>query len=720
MSVIQSRVTAALSSLLVFLVIHSLSVSAQQTQSQTSSLKQEQTALQRDDKQPIANVTTEVYEKPDAKLAVYQVHRLGDKILAIRNVRAKAFEIGRLASLLWKRDEPYARFLFEKALDLTTANGNDPESRALTTLHRRVIALVAKSDAEWAKRLIDAMAKREVEDQGSRTASSTNIRTARTLLEEDTSVAIEFAERSLKGGVAWGFLDFIQGLRKKDEVQANKLFLQSLIYLSQQPKVNILELHTLGIYLFSAADKIDSDQQSITLVDDILVPNITADRPGVPKAMVRAYLATAADVLWRMTSDAEQRKFSYALCYMLRPKSQNVAPDLTPKLDAVMAALTPEVPAGLTNDSAFRYMNLPPTSTEEKLTKAENQPNQEGRDIAFLEIALQAWRKGDFKTARIAQGRISNLEASQNLATIIDFGDGAWAIKQNGANLQRAEAIANRLSQGIERSVLLQAIAKNQGKGSNANLTEETVDRSIKAARSMSDGRRPYLLLTAAAQLANLKSPMVNSALVEAVKDFNSFEEPAFDNLDWAQSVQIGPMKARFPLDVANVEFGFNEAFHMIALADPEAAMARADELRNEKLRAQSLVEVGRAFLEKIPAKLSEQQEQPIRVGEDGMRKSASKTVMPLYPEDALKQREQGVAVVELQYDDKGDVVNTVILESPSKSIGDAVSRAIKQWKFVPSKRENGTSVSVRGKLTFYFEIDTQGKGSVKNPKQYR
>ena len=148
--------------------------------------------------------------------------------------------------------------------------------------------------------------------------------------------------------------------------------------------------------------------------------------------------------------------------------------------------------------------------------------------------------------------------------------------------------------------------------------------------------------------------------------------------------------------------------------------MARAEELRHENLRAQSLVEVGRAFLNKVPPKEPEQNEPAIRVGEDGMRKSASKTVMPSYPEEALKKRQQGVAVAELQYDAKGDVVSTSVLEAPSKSIGDAVVSALKQWKFVPSKKQDGTPVSVRGKLTFYFEIDNEGNGRVQNPKQYR
>lgn len=657
-------------------------------------------------------------DKQDIKLAIYQVHRVADKILALHSVRAKAFEIARLAAVLWEQDESYSRFLFERALNLTIANGNDPEARAISALHRRVIALIAHRDAEWAKRLIDSTAKRE-EDQTGKSSSATNIKTALGLLEEDSPVAIQFAERSLKGGVASGFLDFILGLRKKDEPGANRLFLQALNYFSQQAAVNISEFHFLGLYLFTAPDLIDSDYHQITLVDQILVPNITANRPGVPQTLVRAYLSTAADVLWRVTTDSDQRKYSYALCYMLLPKSRNVAPDLTPRLDAVMAALAPEVPVGLTKDSAYRYMNQAPTTAEEKLSNAENRPDQQGRDIAYLEIALQAWHKGDFKTARIAQARISDFEASQRLATIIDFADGARSIKQNGAELARAEAMANRLPEGIERSILLQAIAKTQSKGPDQQSAEETVDRALKATRSISDGRRPFLLLTAAAELSVLKSPAVFGATAEVVKDFNSFEESALTGLDWAQSVQIGPMKARFPLDVANVDFGFNEAFHAVALADPEAALSRADELRNENLRAQGLVEVARAFLYKLPA-MAQPNDEPIRVGEDGMRKSASKIVMPVYPPDALKARQQGVVVAELEYDAKGVVVNTSVLEAPSKSIGDAVVAALKQWRFVPSKKQDGTPVSVRGKLTFYFEIDKENNGRVQNPKQYR
>ena len=288
MFVNQKRIKLGLSGLLVIFLTLSSIVRAQQSQSQTSTIGQKQAIPKLAEEQPPANSPREPDDKQDAKLAVYQVHRLAEKILSLRNVRAKAFELARLASVLWKQDETHARFLFEKALNLTIANGNDTEARALSTLHRRVIALIAHSDAEWATRLIDSAAKREAGDQGANTSSGTNIRTARSLVEEDPPVAVQFAQRSLKGGVHPAFIDFVLNLRKKDEPGANRLFLQALNYLSQQAAVDITEFHSLGLYLFTAPDLIysDPDARKITLVDQILVPNITVERPGVPKALV--------------------------------------------------------------------------------------------------------------------------------------------------------------------------------------------------------------------------------------------------------------------------------------------------------------------------------------------------------------------------------------------------------------------------------------------------
>lgn len=113
------------------------------------------------------------------------------------------------------------------------------------------------------------------------------------------------------------------------------------------------------------------------------------------------------------------------------------------------------------------------------------------------------------------------------------------------------------------------------------------------------------------------------------------------------------------------------------------------------------------------------QDERIVRVGEDGIRASASKIVMPQYPESSRKKRVQGVAVAELVYSGNGDVTNVKVLESPDNDVRQAVIDAIKQWKFRPSTIK-GKPLSVRGKLTFYFTIDRRGQPSVRNPKYFQ
>src|SRR6202040_3412128 len=143
-----------------------------------------------------------------------------------------------------------------------------------------------------------------------------------------------------------------------------------------------------------------------------------------------------------------------------------------------------------------------------------------------------------------------------------------------------------------------------------------------------------------------------------------------------------------------------------------------ANALSSETLRSRALVEVASTILKNLPDP-AQNKERVVRVDEDGIRKSASKSTMPEYPDDAVKDRKQGVAVAELQYDGKGDVTEATILEAPASIIGQAVINAIKQWKFKPSTYKS-EPISVRGKLTFYFVLDKDGKGRVENPKQFQ
>jgi TonB family protein len=103
-------------------------------------------------------------------------------------------------------------------------------------------------------------------------------------------------------------------------------------------------------------------------------------------------------------------------------------------------------------------------------------------------------------------------------------------------------------------------------------------------------------------------------------------------------------------------------------------------------------------------------------ISEAALRKMATQTRLPYYPEDAKKQGHRGVAVAELKLDENNSVASVKILEAPSESIGKAVTEAINNWSFTPPSE--GQPICIQGKLTFYFVIEN-GAASVRNPRRF-
>lgn len=643
--------------------------------------------------------------------------QVAEKLLTLDNLNAKTAGLSRLANLVWKRDHGYARSLFEKALALTTPQ-TDGNNAQLMMLRRNVIRTIARNDPEWAKRLIDTETSSDVKIR-----NAINVSTAASLIDEDPGSAVEFAQRSLQEQLNPAYLYFLLSLRKADQTRADQTFLQMLTFLDQQQRPDIKSVHLLGVYLFTAADLLDSDNYAITRVDNILVPNITVQRTGVSPALVRTYLKTAGTLLLRAATDISQQQATYALGRLLLPRAQRTAPELAGQIEAAMAAVSSGVPPSLTSDTAYKYIDSPPPTPAESFANAEAKPTQEARDIAFLDIAASAWRKSDFRTARKAGSMIANADASRALGLLVDFGEAASLLKRDDSLAATAEKAAYKLPTSLERAILLLTISQYRVKSGNTTLAEEAIDASLKAAAAVSDIRRPCLYLIAASHLAQSGSSIAPAVTASAIKELNSFDNADYTAVEWNRTVEVGPLKASFSLEVSPLNLSLDSALRAILLSDLDLGFTRAQEIKNENLRARALVEFIAAYLDTLNKKSDKEASQgdlPIRVGEDGIRKSASKIVMPLYPEDAKKKRQQGPAIVEVQYDGNGDVTDVVVLEAPATSIGDAVSKAVWQWRFVPSKDQHGKPVNIRGKLTFYFSFDSEGKPRVENPKQFR
>ena len=539
--------------------------------------------------------------KKDREFDPFVPRHAAEKLFAIDNVQTKSIGLARLASLIWKHDEDYARTLFEKALAVTNPQSNPSDGR-LRVIHRNVISVIAIRDAEWAKRLIDAQAS-----QDERGRNSANINTALALIESSPGQAVEFAQRALRDQLNPAFLDFLLTMRKTDQARADQTFLQVLRFLGQQSQPDIKSLHLMGVYLFTAPHMIDSAGYAVTVVDRILVPNITAQRPGVPPALVRTYLTTSSSLLLRAATDTAQQQFIYALGRMLLLKAQSIAPDLVSQFEAAMAAVSSTVPPTLVNESAFKYIDMKPRTPEESLANAEQKTDELEREIAFLDIAASAWRKSDFKTVRAAAGMIKNTDASQALNLLADYGEAAALLKRDPTNVAAAEKVAYKLPPGLERSMLMLSIAQTLVKSGKVAEAEEAIDASLKAAAAVDDFHRPCLSLVATGQLAQLRSLRAPTAVASTIKELNSFDAVNYAAVEWVREVEVGPLKSIFLLDAFGLDLDLNTALRAIFLSDLEIGFTRAQELKNEGLRSRALVEFVAAYLDKLEKEASQQ-----------------------------------------------------------------------------------------------------------------
>ena len=532
--------------------------------------------------------------KTDRVFDPFVPRHAAEKLFALENVQTKSIGLSRLASLIWKHDEEYARVLFDKALAVSNPQANSSDGR-LKIIHRNVISVIATRDAAWAKRLIDAQVA--LDDRG---RNSANIDTAIALIDSSPGEAVEFAQRALSEQLHPAFLYFLLTLRKKDQPRADQTFLQVLRFLGQQSRPDIKSLHLMGVYLFTAPDLIDSEGYAVTVVDRILVPNITVQRPGMAPALVNTYLTTASTLLVRAATDKDQQQFTYALGRMLLIKARSLAPDLVPQIEAAMAAVGSNVPPTLTNESAFKYIDMPPRTPEESLANAERKVDELEREIAFLDIAASAWRKSDFKTVRAAASMIKNTEASQTLGVLAEFGEAATLLKRDAANVSAVEKVAYKLPSGLERAMLLLSIAQTGVRSGKVADAEEAIDASLKAASAVDELRRPCLSLIAASQLAQLRSLRAPSVVASTIRDLNSFDTANYAAVDWAREIEIPPLKVTFSLELSGLDLNLDAALRAIFLSDLEIGFARAQEVKNEGLRSRALVAFVAAYLEKL------------------------------------------------------------------------------------------------------------------------
>lgn len=545
-------------------------------------------------------------------LNIARVKKFAERALDFRDLRTKAATVSRLADLLWDDDEPYARQLFSKALDAcfvagegssaseekTSKRGSQEKTskRDVASIRRLIIGYISRRDVKWAQRLIDSDLFSEAAGYS---GSQANIETAYDLaLNSKTKSAADFAERSLNGGVSPWIVGLLVELRRTDQKLSDSLFLSVLDKFASQPS----ELNTflyLGTYLFTSPKVNPDDPTAVSqvVVGNVLVYDLTLDRPNVAPSLVRSYLQTAAVLLARSNSlPQSQLSLPYVAGYLLLPKAQRFAPDLAPGISAAMQALAPKIPQDLLDTAAHKNLvSNSPLSTAEVLSEIEKLLGEGPRDEKYLSLVASLWQKKQYETARSVAKRLSDSNVAQRLVLVIDFGEAADSLSKN--DVLPAQRIAEKMPRSIERALLWLAIANARFVAKDTTESAAAVTSAAESARALSDVRRGNILLESAGLMARLNTGNAITVLGEAIKEFNAQNPGAFRRIEWRQTIEAGRITRTFSLKVKGVDNDYTRAAASLVSLDAVSLITELDSLTQEEPRSQLMVAVAEALL---------------------------------------------------------------------------------------------------------------------------
>jgi hypothetical protein len=553
--------------------------------------------------------------------AILRVQTLVSRVSNFRDTDLRLHTLIGLADVLWTSDPAGGRQLFMKVLEtLRAADSSSASSAAsseeskrehkmLMVNRRRLIESIASHDPAWAKRLIEEQAALN-KDPFEKSATQDNLLSAAfASLKDSPTEAAKFAQQGVESGItSEGFAQdlfyFIIELRKTDVAAANQLYLEALASLEAQPSVKAEDLMIMGTYVLQTTVKEsplgvpENGAIVYTSVGKLGVVNITTPRSDTPPEILRAYLDTCIRLLSRPIADPQEKQVYYVLGYQLMGVAQQLFPDRATQLSAAMQAMSSEIPAYLTQEST--YANLKRShwyrDTDESLDEIEKIPDLKRREARYLGLVLGLWTQGKFDRAREVAAKIKDSLARSQLVEVINFGEAKRGLESG--NLALTVRLAGEIHPDIQRAILWLGLAHAYAAGGDKIKAGQAIAAALQDTENVEDRRRPYLILTAAGELARFDpSIFAVQRLLEAITAFNTEQGESLTNVLWFQHVEAGVFWRDFPLPVKGIQFTFRAAFSALAAFDPDATLSAALGLKSEEVLSEAAIELAAVLL---------------------------------------------------------------------------------------------------------------------------
>lgn len=530
--------------------------------------------------------------------AVLLIKEFANRAFSFEDTSSKVLTIARFADLLWTEDELHARDLFARALESCAPKTDaEPAEVALRAqLRRDVIAIVSHRDADLAKKLA-----KDNDVVGAGDSGATNIRVANKLLKNQPDQAVSFALNSLEGGISMDTVFFLLQLRAQNEPMANQMYLQVLDRLRALNCTEPETLILLGTYVFTFPGYASEPKLTPTMIKyigigPVMLPDITADRAKVPRQLTLAYLEAASIALSSYACATQDRAQQYAAGSLLLSKTERLAPELSFRIATSLQGLRDSVPRELLEDSTYKKVGTSALKNlDQVLADIESKPGMEYRDTQYFALVFDLSRRSDYEKARMVSAKISDVSLRERLDQLILFGEGAQIV-QRETEIADAERIADKLPSGIERALLRLGIASVYARKKKQVRAEELLNAALRDTRRLDDKRVPFLLLAAASELADVKSPEAMTLLAESVRKLNM--EKSKEEVVWSERIRCGPLWRDWPLEIKGIGLSFDLALPRLMEADSDLTVESVLKLAGERYLSQSLLSVASVILQ--------------------------------------------------------------------------------------------------------------------------
>jgi hypothetical protein len=565
--------------------------------------------------------------------ALGQVKLLAAKFQEYRDKAVASKSLAGLASEVCQHDKNLAPVFFHQALDLVKAGLKTSEVSGDKEQLWAARAVVISSAAQCDPQLVEQLNRDQSGDEENEADPKrywSDLLAANKLLKTNESSSIQFAE-----GVSQQiphfqeqqlsfFYGFLWNLRQQAPAAADRIFLQALAQLRQNPASAVRALGVLANYVFGPAGGENTDMLAVMpfgKVNDYNVYFFQAQRAGATPAAVEAYLQTAAQVLATLSPDGEKEAgVAHTLAQQLLQRSLEVAPDLAPEYQTSAERLSPLFPEGELRSRVSTSLATQAGEYERQLeVDLEKSTDPRQRDRIRLSLFAIRWAGREVLKAEKLAAAVEDDELKTQLLSLVAFRNAEIALAKK--DLELAQLHSRSLKSPLHRALVFLSIAQQSQQQKDRESATAFLNSAVREIETIDSAQHPYLLVCAATVASALDVQFSLRILEDAIASLNRLDarsaaasgkpeasskaslrlpEPIFaSSRGIVEFATAGDVRQHFDLRIAGLSFDVSDTAKALHSSPPEHLTAALFSLQSEARQGPALAAAAAAYLQR-------------------------------------------------------------------------------------------------------------------------